>query len=112
MSTELLQWPVVIPGKGLHDIHIWPSAVWIPAGNTIRLKTEGKYCDRDIEIKATGELYMSEAREYYGAYEVTPGLAETVLETSGLMATGNITIKPIPVSRVDNDAGGQTVTIG
>ena len=111
MSTEQ-SWPVILPGKGPHDIEIRPSGVTIPAGNTIRLKTEGKYCDRDIVIDAIGELYMSEAEEYAGAYEVTPGLSETVLETSGLLATGNITIKPIPVSRVDNDAGGQTVTIG
>ena len=111
MSTDL-PWPVILPGKGPHDITIWPSAIWIPAGNRIRMKTKGKYFDRDIEIRATGELYMSEAREYAGTYEVTPGLSETVLETSGLLATGNITIKPVPVSRVENDAGGQTVTIG
>ena len=111
MSTEQ-SWPVVLPGKGPHDIEIQPGAVTIPAGNTIRLKTEGKYCDRDIVIDATGELYMSEAAEYAGAYEVTPGLAETVLETAGLLVTGNITIKSIPVSRVENNAGGQTVTIG
>ena len=49
---------------------------------------------------------------YTGSYEPTPSVGEQTLETANKRMLGDIKIKAIPTSVVDNIYGGQTFTIG
>lgn len=49
---------------------------------------------------------------YDGPYEVTPDFAAQTLPTKAKTMADDVTVKSIPVYRVDNAAGGRTVTIG
>lgn len=50
---------------------------------------------------------------YTGSYEPVSALGEQTLDTANKVMLGNITIKPIPVSKVVAPSGnGYTVTIG
>lgn len=52
-----------------------------------------------------GELYQ-------GEYEVKPKLTEQTLPTSQKVMLNDVTIQKIPVTRVSNTSGGNTVIIG
>lgn len=73
------------------------------------------------KLSAAGSLYgtIAEATahvikppEYTGEYVVTPKAREDqILETKGKQMAENVTVKEIPVYRVSNNSGGQTVYI-
>lgn len=50
--------------------------------------------------------------EYAGRYKITPKVEEIVLPTKNKSLTDNVTIYQIPYSAVENEAGGDTITIG
>lgn len=51
--------------------------------------------------------------EYTGEYVVTPlAYEQTILETTGLRMTDDVTVLEIPIVSVSNPSGGNTVTIG
>ena len=58
------------------------------------------------------EILDLEVDKYVGVYEVIPDTTTQVLETSNTRVNHNITIKPIPFTRVSNTSGGDTVIIG
>lgn len=49
---------------------------------------------------------------YEGPYEVTPIFEEVILATKGKNMEDDVTVHEIPVVKVDNPGGGNTVTIG
>lgn len=50
--------------------------------------------------------------EYKGAYEVTPKVEAQTLPTKDKMLIDDMTIKAIPIFKVSNTTGGNTVFIG
>ena len=50
--------------------------------------------------------------KYEGAYDITPRVVEQKMETKDKVMTDDVIIKSIPVSRVENNSGGNTVIIG
>lgn len=64
-------------------------------------------------IPGTLEFHYSDAApEYAGSYEVIPALDSQTMETAGQLMRKDVTIKPIPIYEVSNNAGGTTVIIG
>lgn len=53
-----------------------------------------------------------DADYYEGPYVVVPDFSGKVLETEGDLMSSDVEMRPIPVSKVSNDAGGYTYTIG
>ena len=49
---------------------------------------------------------------FEGPYEVVPNVGEQIIDTDQKVMEQNLIIKPIPVHRVSNTAGGSTVYIG
>ena len=50
---------------------------------------------------------------YNGEYQVTPQIAEDVtLSTAGTFVDADIQVKKIPITKVSNSSGGNTVIIG
>lgn len=82
--------------------------ITIEGGKSARLKTAGKYCDRDIVITATGEGGVP----YDGNYVVTPRIDEQIMATKHKVMSDDVTIKAIPFFDVSNTSGGSTVYIG
>lgn len=61
-----------------------------------------------------GDVY-SDAEQYEiyeGAYEITPKFAEQKLSTANKVLTKDVTIEKIPITRVSNTSGGNTIIIG
>ena len=79
----------------------------VKGGKSIRLPTEGKYCDRDIVVTSEG----NSAEDYVGEYTVTPSRKQQVLETQNKLLKENITVIEIPYSEVSNLGGGKTFYI-
>jgi hypothetical protein len=50
--------------------------------------------------------------KYEGNYEVVPKIQEQKLLTKNKLLTDDVTIKSIPVVKVSNTSGGNTVIIG
>lgn len=48
---------------------------------------------------------------YEGEYDVIPSMEEQTLETKDKIMQDDVTVKPVPVYRVSNNAGGITVYI-
>lgn len=71
----------------------------------------GKMNELDAELGAA-RISITEGEDYTGPYEVTPDFAAQTLPTKAKTMTDDVTVKSIPVYRVDNAAGGRTVTIG
>lgn len=62
-----------------------------------------------LTIGTSGE----KRREVYaGPYEVTPNFEDQTLATNDKIMQDDVTVLQIPVARVSNTAGGNTVTIG
>ena len=106
MSTSQNEDEVIIGQEGFDAL----GGIWVGPGQLIRLNTKGKYCPMDLFLH--GVPFSCSHARYFGSYAVTPGIGATVLQTSGVLVEQDIVIEPIPIVRVDNDAGGQTVTIG
>ena len=64
----------------------------VAEGNAVSLDIGENAVSLDIGAVA----YPVYPDNYKGAYVVTPNESEQVLETGGLMASENITVKPIP----------------
>jgi hypothetical protein len=83
---------------------------------------------KPITITENGEYYVDEntdgfnpvkvdvisgdVEEYKGAYEVTPKLEAQTLETAFKVMRSDVEVKEIPITRVSNTSGGNTVIIG
>lgn len=81
-----------------------------------------------LTITENGEYYVSEnadgfnpvkvdviggdTEEYKGAYEVTPKLEAQTLPTAFKVMRNDVEIKEIPITKVSNTSGGNTVIIG
>lgn len=79
----------------------------VKGGKSIRLPTEGKYCDRDIIVTSEG----NSAEDYVGEYTITPSRETKILETANKILTENVTVVAIPYSEVSNLSGGKTFYI-
>lgn len=83
---------------------------------------------KPITITENGEYYVGEnadgfnpvkvdviggdVEEYKGAYEVTPKLEAQTLPTASKVMRNDVEVKEIPITRVSNTSGGNTVIIG
>lgn len=57
-------------------------------------------------------IYLS-GEPYDGEYEVTPKIDEaTVLPTAQKLLARDVTVKKIPITKVGNNSGGNTIIIG
>lgn len=65
----------------------------------------------EIEIEAEPVVYVNINDPYPGPYEFTPAAAAQTIEISGLMATADITINPIPSNYGLITWNGATLTV-
>ena len=70
-----------------------------------------------LTIQKPRQIHLSIAREgsheiYGGPYEVDPKFEVITLETANKLMTDDVIVNEIAVARVENPAGGITVTIG
>ena len=49
---------------------------------------------------------------YFGPYEVSPNFELQTLKTKNMAMKDNVDIKPISITKVSNQSGGNTVIIG
>lgn len=68
--------------------------------------------DFEVGFGEVTEVIPDDIPAYEGNYEVNPTFADQILDTSGLLMEEDVTIKPIPIYEVSNNAGGTTVIIG
>ena len=54
----------------------------------------------ELQLAGINRAYSPEV--YDGEYEITPGDSAQVLQTAGLVMTGNVTVKAIPGTPADN----------
>ena len=67
-------------------------------------------------LSAAGSMSGTISREldhdyYTGDYEVTPRTDEQILNTADRLLTKDVTVREVPISIVQNEAGGNTVNI-
>lgn len=66
-----------------------------------------------LNVKVGGEFYKVGDYEFYeGNYEVLPTFEKQTLETQNKAMRKDVSIKPISVTKVSNQSGGNTVIIG
>ena len=66
-----------------------------------------------LNIKVGGEFYRVGDYEFYkGDYEVKPTFENQTLKTKNMAMKDDVEIKPISVTKVSNQSGGNTVIIG
>ena len=69
--------------------------------------------DKEISIDIMSELVpVGEYKHYKGDYSVTPRLESQTLKTENLVMDFDLEIQKIPIERVSNTSGGNTVIIG
>ena len=69
--------------------------------------------DKEISIDIMSELVpVGEYKHYKGDYSVTPKLEKQTLETENMVMDFDLEVKEIPIERVTNTSGGNTVIIG
>lgn len=64
------------------------------------------------KVTVTTDVIGGDVAEYKGSYEVTPSLDEQTLPTSRKVMREDVIIKEIPITKVSNTSGGNTVIIG
>lgn len=78
-------------------------------------KMDNNICVDFEKIEGDINVFFDEGffgKVYEGEYEVIPTFENQELDTSGVFLEKNVEVKPIPVLRVSNESGGQTVIIG
>jgi hypothetical protein len=61
---------------------------------------------------STAVVAVGDLPYYDGSYTVTPILEGFDMPTRNRAMAQNVTVKPIPISKVTNTSGGYTYTIG
>lgn len=64
------------------------------------------------KVTVTTDVIGGDVAEYKGSYEVTPSLDEQTLPTSRKVMREDVIIKEIPITKVSNTSGGNTIIIG
>lgn len=66
-----------------------------------------------IDVRVGGEFYRVGDYEFFdGPYEVKPTFENQTLKTKNMAMKDDVEIKPISVTKVSNQSGGNTVIIG
>ena len=66
-----------------------------------------------LGVKIGGEFYKVGDYEFFdGPYEVKPTFENQTLKTKNMAMKDDVEIKPISVTKVSNQSGGNTVIIG
>jgi hypothetical protein len=66
-----------------------------------------------LGVKVGGEFYRVGDYEFFdGPYEVKPTFENQTLKTKNMAMKDDVDIKPISVTKVSNQSGGNTVIIG
>lgn len=66
-----------------------------------------------LGVKVGGEFYRVGDYEFYkGDYQVKPTFENQTLKTKNMAMKDDVEIKPISVTKVSNQSGGNTVIIG
>lgn len=67
----------------------------------------------EIGVEIQSELVLVGDYEHYGGeYSVTPKFENQTLKTKNLVMDFDVNIKTIPVEKVSNSSGGNTIIIG
>lgn len=86
-----------------------------PIIEPLRVTENGEY---NVGANADGfnpvivDVIGGNVEEYKGAYEVTPKLEAQTLPTASKVMRHNVEVKEIPITKVTNTSGGNTVIIG
>lgn len=66
-----------------------------------------------LDVKVGGQFYKVGDYEFFkGPYEVKPTFENQTLKTKNMAMKDDVEIKPISVTKVSNQSGGNTVIIG
>ena len=66
-----------------------------------------------LGVKVGGEFYRVGDYEFFdGPYKVKPTFENQTLQTKNMAMKENVEIKPISITKVSNQSGGNTVIIG
>lgn len=66
-----------------------------------------------LGVKVGGEFYRVGDYEFFdGPYQVKPTFENQTLKTKNMAMKDDVEIKPISVTKVSNQSGGNTVIIG
>ena len=63
----------------------------------------------DVVVTATGG---GDAEKYTGSYEVTPKVTAQTLPTKDKLMREDVVVREIPITRVSNTSGGNTIISG
>ena len=67
----------------------------------------------EIDVSIEGELIsVGDYKHYDGDYSVKPKFEEQILKTKNKVMDFDVDVKPIPVEKVSNPSGGNTIIIG
>ena len=89
-------------GKGRVELR------WLVEGKVVKTRT----WDCVVESSITEDGKNPDEHDYFdGPYVVTPNWTTQELETDDKICTDDISVLEIPVSEVENEAGGLTLTI-
>lgn len=68
----------------------------------------------DTEFRSVVKVVVGadEIEHYKGDYEIVPKLESQEMETKNKLMDKNITVEGIPITRVSNTSGGNTIIIG
>ena len=81
---------------------------------TVKTLTVKNTVKTSSAVKVSTSLTVSNSggEVYKGEYEVIPSVVEQTLATKNKYLINDVTVTEIPFSKVANDSGGNTVTIG
>ena len=66
-----------------------------------------------LEVRVGGEFYRVGDYEFFdGPYQIKPTFENQTLKTKNMAMKDDVEIKPISVTKVSNQSGGNTVIIG
>lgn len=86
------------------------KSITITENGTVEVVPDDKKILKKVTI--TTDVIGGDTEEYEGSYEVTPKLEEQSLPTALKVMRNDIKIKEIPITKVSNTSGGNTVIIG
>lgn len=68
--------------------------------------------DPTIKLGVDGLRIVESLEHYEGPYAVIPTVSGLTLPTAMKAMESDVSVNPIPIGSVSNDAGGRTVSIG
>jgi hypothetical protein len=86
------------------------KTVTITENGTVEVLPDGDKLLNKVTVIT--DVISGDVDEYKGSYEVTPRLEEQTLPTALKVMRNDVKINKIPITKVSNTSGGNTVIIG